>query len=132
MNASQGSKMSDEFSVTISAVVFPDGDYWVVQGIEHDICAQGRTIKDACQAFEEAVCANAMIGLAGGIAPLADISPAPEKYRRMFEHASMSMTATQSEPVCLPLSREGEARTFIPVLRLFENSTENGNVSAYA
>ena len=123
--------MSDEFSVTISAVVFPDGDYWVVQGIEHDICAQGRTIKDACQAFEEAVCANAMIGLAQGVSPLADISPAPEKYQRMFERASMSMTTTQLEPVCLPLSQEGGARSFIPVLRLFENSTENGNASAY-
>ncbi|MEQ8281669.1 MAG: hypothetical protein RIC04_02765 [Parvibaculum sp.] len=124
--------MSDEFSVTISAVVFPDGDYWVVQGIEHDICAQGRTIKDACRAFEEAVCASAMIGLAQGVSPLDDIAPAPEKYRRMFEHASMSMTATQLEPTCLPLSQQGETRPFVPVLRLFENSTENGNVSAYA
>lgn len=39
----------------IRTVTFKDGKHWIVQGLEHDICAAGETIEEANRRFDIAV-----------------------------------------------------------------------------
>ncbi|MCW5736328.1 MAG: hypothetical protein KIS73_19525, partial [Enhydrobacter sp.] len=48
------------FEVKISGVVFREGDQYVVQGLEYDVCAFGKTLEVAQRRFERAVLSTAM------------------------------------------------------------------------
>ena len=41
-------------------IVFLDNSFWIAQGLEADICAQGRTAAEACERFEATVRAEAL------------------------------------------------------------------------
>lgn len=72
---------------TINAIVFKQGDLWVIQGIEFDIVARAHNVADAPEAFMRAVADNAIITEELGREPLGGIKPAPEEFRLMFERA---------------------------------------------
>ena len=85
---------------TINAIVFKEGDLWIIQGIELDIVARASNVADAPQAFLRAVLDNAVITEELGRAPLAGISPAPERFRLMFERAKTALSLV--DDVTLP------------------------------
>ncbi|OQW59784.1 MAG: hypothetical protein A4S17_02510 [Proteobacteria bacterium HN_bin10] len=80
---------------TINAIVFKEGDVWVIQGIELDIVARASNVADAPEAFMRAVADNAVITEELGRAPLAGIRPAPEHFRLMFERAKTALSLVQ-------------------------------------
>jgi hypothetical protein len=80
---------------TINAIVFKEGDLWIIQGIELDIVARASDVADAPEAFMRAVVANAVITEELGRAPLAGIKPAPERFRLMFERAKTALSPVQ-------------------------------------
>ena len=124
--------MAESFSVTINAVIFRDGEDWIVQGIEHDICAQGPTVSEARRAFEQSVIGTALFGAAKGSAPLSDIPPAPEEYRAMFERADVSINSTNDDAnTDSPLLQRNTSPKVKPILRLFERPKEALAAFAY-
>ena len=80
---------------TINAVVFREGDLWIIQGIELDIVARASDVADAPEAFMRAVLDNAVITEDLGRPPLAGIRPAPERFRLMFERAKTALSLVQ-------------------------------------
>lgn len=86
-------KMSD--LKTINAIVFKEGDLWIIQGIELDIVARASDVADAPEAFMRAVVDSAVITEELGRSPLAGIKPAPERFRLMFERAKTALSPVQ-------------------------------------
>ena len=124
--------MQESFTVAINAVIYQDGDDWIAQGIEHDICAQGRSIQEARRAFEESVVGMALFGVASGKRPLSDIPPAPEEFHAMFEKAEVSIdSATKDSWAALSMLPREAAPKVKPVFRLFERSQESFPAFAY-
>jgi len=80
---------------TINAIVFKEGDLWIIQGIELDIVARAANVADAPEAFMRAVADNAVITEELGREPLAGIKPAPERFRLMFERAKTALSLVQ-------------------------------------
>ena len=81
-----------EQPVTINAVAFPEGDVWVVQGIEYDICARAADPASVPFAFIKAVAENVCICEHLGRKPLEGIKPAPDQFRAMFEAAAAKVS----------------------------------------
>ena len=77
----------------ISAVAFQEGDAWVVQGVEYDICAHAWDPAELPAAFARALMDNIVITESLGRSPLEGIKAAPEKFRTMFERARAQVTA---------------------------------------
>ena len=63
---------------TVQTVAYQDGDWWIVQGLEHDICAQGKTLDIARYRFQVA-----KVNEADDDGSLKRIPPAPEKFWQM-------------------------------------------------
>lgn len=70
------------------AVVFRDGDAWIAQALEHDICAQAADLKTLSLRFQATIRAEIEESLACGQTPLSGIPPAPEKFFAMWESRS--------------------------------------------
>lgn len=60
--------------------MFSDGPMWIIQGIEQDICTQGRTKEAAVDRFGKTV----MIERALGVRLRTNIRPAPDRFERMW------------------------------------------------
>ena len=73
--------------ITINAVAFPEGEIWVVQGIEYDICTRAKDPASVPAAFMRAVAENACICEQLGRKPLEGIKPAPDRFKTMFDMA---------------------------------------------
>ena len=76
----------------INAVIYREGDYWIAQGLEYDICAQALTVNEVNDAFEKQVVATAAVGIELGREPFDDIAAAPKKFWDMFSSASVQIT----------------------------------------
>lgn len=86
--------------ILISVLLFQDGDAWVAQGLEYDIAAFGRSIQEAATAFRQTFAAKVMLDLRRSRSPLQGLSPAPDRYWRMFNEAEdLDLSAA---PVDLP------------------------------
>lgn len=64
----------------IRVILFKDGDAWIAQGLEHDICAQAPSMNELYGRFEVAV--HLESEEVGG---LDRIPPAPAKFHEMWE-----------------------------------------------
>ena len=78
---------------TLRAVVFKEGDTWIIQGVDLDIVARAADIADAPEAFARALIQNAIITEELGRAPLEGIRRAPDRFLQMFEHAKTALSA---------------------------------------
>ncbi len=79
----------------INAVAFKEGDAWVIQGIEYDIVAHTREVTTLPHAFMRAVSENIIITQSLGRQPLEGIKAAPERFRALYESASVEMRLTR-------------------------------------
>ncbi len=73
--------------IKIRVLFFKDGQNWVAQGLEYDMVAQGRTIKETQNMFERVFVGNIIINIENGIEPLSQFKPAPKYFFNMFERA---------------------------------------------
>lgn len=81
---------------TIRAVVFKEGDVWIIQGVDLDIVARAADVADAPEAFARAIIQNAVITEELGRAPLEGIRQAPDQFLEMFERAKTALSAVNS------------------------------------
>lgn len=74
---------------SIRAVVYREGDTWIGQCIEYDICAQGDSLEQVRRRLLAAVKLERQHSLDRKGSPFAGIGPAPRRFSRMWvERAS--------------------------------------------
>lgn len=87
-------------SIDISVVLYQEDSHWIAQGLEYDITAQAPSLPELRERFAAKVAAEIAICMDLNRAPLAGIDPAPEKFRRMFDEAKMTVE-TESPPFAI-------------------------------
>jgi len=91
--------------ISISAIAFQEGELWVVQGIEFDICARASTPAEVPAAFMRAVVENALVNRHLGRTGLNGIKAAPDRFKEMFDNARAVVKAVDDlESPELPVS----------------------------
>lgn len=60
-------------------IVFADSGFWIAQGLEADICAQGNSVQEACARFEATARAEAQEASEEGRS-FFDIGPGPDRF----------------------------------------------------
>ncbi len=75
----------------LRAIVLKDGEFWVAQGLEHDICVQANSLDDLYGRFEIAVCLEAKEE--GG---LDRIDEAPRHFFDLWDNKSSSIVPSKN------------------------------------
>ena len=70
-------KKEKKYRIKVSVLLRYEGIYWVAQGIEYDIAAQGRTIQEAKKAFEKTIIGQIILDVKDGLEPLTGVEKAP-------------------------------------------------------
>jgi hypothetical protein len=81
----------------IRVIVFQDGDSWVAQCLEHDICAQAADLEELRSRIDATIEAEAEYSKRKGTKPFDGIDPAPKHYHDMWERRSAFTSAATSE-----------------------------------
>ena len=71
----------------LRVLLIPEGRFWVAQGIDKDIAAQGLDPDGARRAFLKTLAAQIRLDLERGREPLAAIKEAPDWYFQAYEEA---------------------------------------------
>ena len=79
--------MSDK-AEPIRVVVYSEGDAWVAQALELDICAQGANPDEARDHFLDTLDCELNIALQEGEDPAVTIGPAPSQFFAMWDQRS--------------------------------------------
>jgi hypothetical protein len=82
----------------LRAVAFKEGDVWVVHGLEYDIVAQTKDPLDAPLAFLKTLLSTMLTNRRLGRDYLANVRAAPDRFREMFENATVELTPTGPMP----------------------------------
>ncbi|HHY49948.1 MAG TPA: hypothetical protein GYA10_09395 [Alphaproteobacteria bacterium] len=78
----------------IRVILFKEGDAWLAQGLEHDICVQAPTMKELYGRFEVAV--HLESEEPGG---LDRIGPAPQHFHKLWNDKAASLAPEwESDP----------------------------------
>ena len=72
---------------TIRAVVFREGEWWIVQCLEYDLATQVRRLEDVPEEFRRLVQAQIAVNAAGGVESFHGFGRAPRKFWEMYERA---------------------------------------------
>jgi hypothetical protein len=72
----------------LRVVVFAEGNQWIAQALEHDICAQGPDLNTVQERLLDTIDAEVSMATAAGEVPFLSISPAPEHFFRMWDERS--------------------------------------------
>lgn len=81
-------------NTTIRVVAFREGDLYVAQALEVDVCAQGRTPEDAMSNLRATLRVEADEAEAAGKS-IFDIGPAPHAFHVMFADNHIERTTTK-------------------------------------
>jgi hypothetical protein len=81
----------------IRVIVFMDGDQWVAQCLEHDICAQAADLEELRSRIGATIEAEAEYSKRNGKKPFEGIEPAPKHYHEMWERRSDFSSASAGE-----------------------------------
>ena len=73
---------------TIRIIVFKDGEAWVAQCLEHDICAQADNLTELRSRIDATIDAEADRSKRNGKKPFDGIGPAPRHYFDMWDRRS--------------------------------------------
>lgn len=71
----------------LRVVAYREGDYYIAQGLEFDICVQAKTIEELQDRFDLAAFATLAICAERGTDPYEGIPRAPSEFWEMFENA---------------------------------------------
>ena len=75
---------------SIRAVLFEDQGWWILQGLEVDLAAQGHSRSEVVAAFERLLVARVLVGAHLGVNPFADLPKAPQRFWDLYGRASSS------------------------------------------
>ena len=76
-------------ATTIKIIAFPEGDQWVAQCLEHDICAQAPDLDTLYSRIEAAICVEDEAFRQAGKGGIQALPRAPEHFFRMWEKRSV-------------------------------------------
>lgn len=91
--------MKKKKKFTVKVLFLQEGDYWVTQGLEYDVAAQGKTIAEAKKSFENTFLGQIVLDIKENRKPLEGISKAPEEFWNKFKEAKHLKDA---KPFCVP------------------------------
>ena len=94
----------------IRAVVFKEGDWWVIQVLDYDLATQVRRLEDVPDTFRRLILGQIAANAAMGFEPFHGFSKAPKRFWAMYEHAHSFVMPTRLEDLEDEVSREYEAR----------------------
>lgn len=80
---------------TLRAVIFQEGDWWIIHFLEYDLATAVRRLEEAATEVKRFLMVQIAASLESGIVPFQGFSPAPRKYWRMFEAAETRMDTVQ-------------------------------------
>ena len=86
----------------IRAVVFREGDWWIIQLLEYDLATQVRRLEDVPGKFRHLVAAQMAANAAMGVEPFHGFSKAPRRYWEMYERARTLVAPTPPEDEVSP------------------------------
>ena len=72
---------------TIRAVVFREGDWWIIQCLEYDLATQTRRLEDVPAEFQRLVLAQMAVNAERGVEPFHGFAEAPRKFWNLYERA---------------------------------------------
>jgi hypothetical protein len=76
----------------IRAVVYKEGEWWVIQLLEYDLATQVRCFEDVPTEFRRLILAQMLVNAEGGVEPFHGFSKAPRRYWKMYERAQALVT----------------------------------------
>jgi hypothetical protein len=75
----------------VSVVVYQQGDWWIGQCLEYDITAQANSPTELHHEIERVLFAHVCASIQEGRTPFDGLSPAPIKFWKMWERASLRL-----------------------------------------
>jgi hypothetical protein len=79
--------MSDAGNLTIHVVVFHDGEWWIAQCLEYDLCTAKERLEDLSAEIRRFLKVQILGSLDLKIEPFSGLGPAPKRFWRMYEQA---------------------------------------------
>ena len=67
----------------ISAVIFPEGEWWLAQCLEYDIVAQAKTLLELRHELQRVLISHIAVSEELGRKPFEGLEPAPKKFWEM-------------------------------------------------
>ncbi len=83
--------------ISIRAIAFQRGDWWIAQCLEYSIATQARSLEKLLPEFDRLIKVQIAASLEMGIEPFFGFSPAPRKYWEMYEKASTQVLPVRQE-----------------------------------
>lgn len=77
---------------SVRAIVFREGDMYVAQCLELDICAQARDVASVLDRLDLTIEAECAMRVEGGKEPFDGICPAPNYFHDLWEKRSVNLT----------------------------------------
>ncbi len=87
-------------TIQITGVLLKEASAWVAQGLEYDIAAQGKTIRDAMRAFRRTLVGQIILDIKLGRRPLSNVPKAPDFYWEKYDEGEP--LADNRQPLNLP------------------------------
>jgi hypothetical protein len=81
----------------IRAVVFKEGEWWIIHFLEYDLATGVRHLQDVPGEIQRCLLVLFAASRQLGIEPFYGYSPAPRRYWRMFEAAETQLATVQLE-----------------------------------
>jgi hypothetical protein len=72
---------------TIRAVVFKEGDWWIIHGLDYDFATAARRLEDVPAVIQHFLTVLVAASQQLGVEPFYGYSPAPRRYWKMYEQA---------------------------------------------
>jgi hypothetical protein len=94
----------------IRAVVFKEGDWWIIQILEYDLATQVRRLEDVPNEFRRVLLGQMAANAAIGTEPFYGFSKAPKRYWEMYERARAFVAPTPLEDAANEISPRLEMR----------------------
>ena len=72
---------------TLRALVFREGDWWIIHGLDYDFAAVARRLEDVPAVIQHFLTILVAASRQIGVQPFHGYSPAPRRYWKMYEQA---------------------------------------------
>lgn len=77
---------------SIDVVLIEYDEMWAAQCLQYDIGAQAKSFKDLVYELNRSLAGHVMICEEMGVEPFSNLNPAPAKYWKMWEGATVKVT----------------------------------------
>lgn len=94
----------------IRAVVFKEGNWWVIQVLDYDLATQVRRLEDVPDTFRRLILGQIEVNAFMGGAPFHGFSKAPRRFWEMYEKARILVAPSRLGDTSGGGSPEVEAR----------------------